>query len=164
MLAVRANRLELAPSISEIRIDLESGFVFSFCLSAAPRIRKGPAQFVVGDIIVWANRQAIAIKRDRLLAIRRLLRFVKIVAKGALAILLFLVLNLLPGGEGCQFLALARNLLFLLTDLPRLSLQHLGVASRRRDHGKAEENSVAEGFHSLFDITQAEINFLCLDR
>jgi len=113
---------ELAPSITEIGIDLEGGLVFSFRVSGAPRIGERPAQFVMGHIIVRANRQAIAVKRYRLLPICRLLRFVKIVAKSAVAILLFLVLNLLPGGESFQFFALARDLLFLLPDLPRLSL------------------------------------------
>jgi hypothetical protein len=45
-----------------------------------------------------------------------------------------------------------------------LSLQHLGVASRRSDRNNAEKKSVADGLHSLADTTQAEINFLRLDR
>jgi hypothetical protein len=45
-----------------------------------------------------------------------------------------------------------------------LSLQYLGVATHRSDRNNAEEKSIADGFHSLFDTTQAEINFLRLDR
>jgi hypothetical protein len=45
-----------------------------------------------------------------------------------------------------------------------LSLQYLGVATCRSDRNNAEEKSVADELHSLFDTTQAEINFFRLDR
>ena len=86
----------------------------------------------------------IAVKQNHLIAIGRQLGFIKIFAKGAHAILLLLILDLLPRGERLQFFALAGDLGFLLADLLGLSLQDLRIASPpTRERKRKLDKSVA---------------------
>src|SRR5688572_27909725 len=83
------------------------------------------------DIVVRAYFQSLAIQGNRLVAICRQLRLVKIFTKGANAISLFLILNFLASGERFKFFALTSNLHFLLLDLLCLAFERLVEASRR---------------------------------
>ena len=88
------------------------------------------------NIVIRADRQALIIEFDGLLAIGRQLGFVEIVAEGAIAILLFLILNLFAGGQRLQFFALAADLDLLLAKLLSLFLEDLSQAPRLRQRSR----------------------------
>ena len=86
--AVFVHVFQLPSSIGEVWIDPEGGFKFFFGFRGAAGISQSSAQFVMCDVVIRADRQALVVEIDSLLAIGRQLGFVEIVAESAVTILL----------------------------------------------------------------------------
>ena len=144
MSAAFSDGIQLPSGIGKFWIDFQGGFEFSFGFSKVPNVDQGPAQFIVRNVVIRTDREALTIKRNRLVPVGRKLCFVEVVAKGAPAVLILLTLNLLTGGEGLQFFALARDFFVLLAYLFRLALQYLGAARRQILSCRKRQQSISK--------------------
>ena len=106
--------------VSEVGVNLESGFEFLSCFSVRSLLNHHLTEFVVGHIIIRTDGESFAIESDRLLAVAAGLSFLEILAKRAIAVPRFLILNLLSRQKIVDFLALPRELDLLSAKLLRL--------------------------------------------
>ena len=123
-----SNILQSFFGIAEVRIDLERSFKLFFGFAVTPAFDECFAQFMTCHFIVRTKRQSIAVKRDRLFPVPRYRGLFEVLAKGAAAIASLLLLGFLRGHKRVNFLALARDLRFLLFDLLGLLLESLRIA------------------------------------
>src|SRR5262245_42943231 len=129
---------QLFSGVSEVGVNLESGFEFLFSFSVRSLLNHHLTEFVVGHIIIRADSESFAIQSNRLLAVAAGLSPVKVIAKRAIAVARFLVLQLLPRYKIVDFLPLPRELYFLSSKLFRLFFQNFRIAADEKARSNNE--------------------------
>ena len=136
MLSTFSKCFQLFFGVSEVGVNLESGFEFLFGFSVRSLLNHHFTEFVVRHIIIRTDGEPLAIESNSLFAVAADLSLLEVFAKRAIAVARFLILKLLSRQKVVDFLALPGKLNLLLAELFGLFFQNFRIAAAEKARRK----------------------------